>query len=189
MYKLLANNFTVVKHLYSNVAICTVRGEHTVCNCTKAIIAESPADSLFGKLCGRTCSVNTLNNHGCRGCRCIIIILGIKNSVVELTRCFCLRYDNYTVDGSTLRTIGRDRTHYVLTFTLTLRNESRRSASVTVYCVYTSEREHHFTHLIVRKTGRNSSVTSVNLTEYQSSVCFDTDHRTRSVGRRTLYRL
>ena len=176
MYKLLTNNFTVVKHLYSNVTLLAVRGEYTISNCTEAIIGKCPANTLFRKLCGRTCSIYTLCGNSGRSCRSVIIVLGIKNSVIELTCSLCLRYDNNTVNGSALRTVGRNRTHSGFTFTLTLRNEGRRSTTVTVYCVYAAERKHHFTQLIVRKTGRYRSITSVNQAEYESTICLNTNH-------------
>ena len=109
--------------------------------------------------------------------------------MVEFASGFRFGNDYNAVDSSTFGTVGRNGTHRIGGFALTLGNECGGTAAVAVNGVYTSESEHHFAHFIVGKTCGEGSVTSVYLAENERAVRFDTDHGTGSVGRSTFYRL
>ena len=180
-------NFAIIKHLNGYVAFFTGGSKYTAGNSTKRGVGKSPGYPFGRNFCGRPCSINTGNLHGSRRTGSIIVIFGIQNSMVEFAGCFCGGNQNNTIDGCTFRTVGRNRTHGVGSFPFPFGNEGRRTTTIAVNSVNATQRKHHFAHFIVGQTGREGSVTAVSLTEYQGTVCFNTDHGTRCVGRSTFY--
>ena len=107
--------------------------------------------------------------------------------MIKHTGSLRFRNKDYTVNGRTFRTVRGDRTHGIFFFAFTLGYKCRRTTTIAVNRVNATECKHHFAHFIVRKAGRNRSVTSVNLTENKCTVSLNTDHRTRRIGRSTFH--
>ena len=180
------NNLTVVNCLNCNVTLLTIRGEHTVSNSTEGIVAKSEGH-ICGNISDKSCGVKT-NYRECTLCPCsVVVILAFNVSMIKDTGCNCSGCNDNAVDRRTFCTVRRNGTHGVFRFAFTLGNEGRRTATITVNCVHTTEREHHFAHFIVGETSRGRCVTTINLTEYEGTVSLDTDHGTRSIRRSTFY--
>ena len=186
---LFTDNLTVVKHLHNNVALNVIQLKGTICiDCSKRSVSKFPRNSLGGDFSRATRRVNTFSGNKTVCSRCIKVVFAINYRMIKLTGSLSLRNKNHTVNGCSLGAVRRNRAHSVGGFAFTLRNKGRRSTTIAVNSIYATKSEHHFAHLIVGKTCRRRSVSTVNLTEHKCAVSLNADHRTRCIGRSTFNR-
>ncbi len=124
MNQLFANDLTVVNKLNDDITLLTVGSENALINGTERIIGKSPADICRNAVSGTSGSIYTLYTDNSRSTGRVVIVLRRKNSMIEFTGRFSGGNENYTVNSSTFRTVGRNRTHGSDSFTFTLGYES-----------------------------------------------------------------
>ena len=96
--------------------------------------------------------------------------------MIKHTRNLCLGSNDNTVNSGTGRSVGGEVAEGVIILTLTLGKELGGSATVTIYCPYTTESEHSLANLVGAKTYCVGSVTSLSLTDNESTISLYTNH-------------
>ena len=171
-----------------NLAKLAIGGEHAVFNGAKAVVRQRP-DAALGHFHGLTVRAHCRNAHGIFGVRRHISIVRLDFYCVKSNRflqILSIDSQNDRVDGGTLSTVRRNRTHHGRRIARASGNEGGRTAAVTVDCIHAAKCEHHLTHLVVGQTGGNSAITAVTLHEQQGAIRLDANHGTGGVRRGTL---
>ena len=171
------NYNTTGDNLYINSTLLSVGKELTVNDCTILIVGECPR-SISGHIHSITMSINCI----CGEC---ILSEGSENVIIRVDVCYIknacgsnVRSNEDTVSGRTLCAVTRNRAHLKVLFTNTLRNEGRRSTTVTVSSPLTAESEHCLAFLIIAETYGVVCATAVIHTDNECTVFLNADHRT-----------
>ncbi len=146
--------------------------EYTVFDGTHGRIRKLPG-CICRNIRGSTYKVGTDCGKFNSAAGSIIIVRSGNACTNEFAGCGSSGDYEDTMSGGTFSTVGRRAVYFEL-FAGTLGKECGRTAAVTIYCNYTAEGKHEFSHLIAVETCRIGGLTTVVHNHYESTVFFNT---------------
>ena len=103
--------------------------------------------------------------------------------MIEHTVGCCLGCNDDASNGCTGGAIRADVTKDMIFFALTLGQDLRRTAAVTIYCPNAAQGNHGLTHLERSQAQSIRSISAFRLYDYQRTIRLDADHGTVGAGR------
>ena len=184
---LLTNNLSIVNHLSGYNTLSAVRVEHTVFDSAHSGFLDSPFYVRRNLNLGTNC-VGSKSAEAYGSTRSIVVVFGIDSCSSKLAVCGSSRYDENSVRGRSLTTVGK-RTVNLKVLAGALRTECSRSTTITVSGNNTTHLDHVLSHLIRGETSRIGSLLAVRYSKHKATVGSYTDKGSGCNIRRTVSRV
>ena len=183
-----ADHFTAGDDLHVYVTLLAIGDKLAVNDATEGSVGQCPG-SVSGHVHGIAVGIDGLCGEGVGRLGSEEIVVGLDVDHVKDTCGGHVGGHENTVSGGSLCAIAGHRTHGKGLLTDTLGQEGRGSTTVAVGSPLTAQSKHSLALFIVAETNRVVGTTTVIHTNDQSTVLFDTDHRTGGCSRSTLFGL
>ena len=187
MDSLEANNRFRNDDLNIHITQLTIGDEYTLLNGTKAFIRQRPSHSLR-HLHAKALGINSLCLKGRGRVRGIVDVVAFHIGMIKNAAGHSVVNHKDRVNSSTLRAIARHATDRKIRIALTLGDEARGTATITVDRIDTTQGQHHLAQLVIGQTGGVVCTTSISHTQHQRAIGLDANHRTGSIRRGALRR-
>ena len=157
---------------------CTIGDEYTILIGTTSCLVGN----TLRHFSRHTGSINALDANAHITLRGNILVFSQHRHMVKYAAGCSLGGNDNTMDGGTRHTVRGDVTQDIVTLALTLRQDLRGTATVTVNCPNAAQCQHGFAQLIGAQAIGIGRVTAFHLHNHQRTIRLDTQHRAVSTA-------